>query len=549
MSRAVTIASPLALAGAILGLSRLEPATRIVPVLGVLRGPMGWLLLAVAVGMTAARAGSSRLPLSFPEIGPLPLFALGAVLTIGSGLAYASRLRVSGDEPHYLLMAQSLWADGDLDLRNNFASEDYLDYTPGPVRPHYGAPRRDGRPYPAHSPGLPAVLAPVYALAGRPGCVVLLALCGAAVAARTSALARRLGGSHEMAFCSWLAALGPPVLFYSFHVYTEVPSALASLVALELLLAPIPTVATGVLAALAASLLPWLHLKMLPASAALGLLGLVLLKGRARMAFAVMSAVMAAGYGLYFQIIFGNPSPLAVYGGIPADVSASSGQALLGLGLDRSFGLLPHAPLFLLALPGLSALAARWRATWPVLLVAAATLAPALTWRMWWGGQCPPARFLVPLVPVLALAAALVAAGPRRGLARWRVPLGLLGFGLALLAIADPGALLLLNRANRPTRLWAALSGDVPVGRYLPSLTLQDPVEAQVAVLWLLALAVLLGLHVLAQKREPIDRLFRGLSLPVLLLLALGMAVDGWARAGQPAGPMSPPVAVDDGSS
>jgi hypothetical protein len=336
-------------------------------------------------------------------------------------------------------------------------------------------------------------------------------------------------------------------LFYSFHVYTEVPSALASLVALELLLAPIPTVATGALAALAASLLPWLHLKMLPAAAALGLLGLVLLKGRARTAFAAMSAVMAAAYGLYFQIIFGNPSPLAVYGGIPADVSASSGQALLGLGLDRSFGLLPHAPLFLLALPGLSALAVRWRATWPALLVAAATLAPALTWRMWWGGQCPPARFLVPLVPVLAVAAALVAAGPRLGLARWRVPLGLLGFGLALLAIVDPGALLLLNRANRPTRLWAALSGDVPLGRYLPSLTLQDPVEVRVAVLWLLALGVLLGLHVLAQKREPIDRLFRGLSLPVLLFLALGMAVDGWARAGQPSGPMSPPVAVEDG--
>jgi hypothetical protein len=548
VSRTATILSPIALAGAMLALSRLQSATRVAPVLGLLRGPLGWLILAVAIVIAAVRAHGSRLRLCVPAPSARLLFVVGAVLLTGLGLAYATRLRVSGDEPHYLLMAQSLWRDGDLDLRNNFADEDYREYTPGPVRPHYGAPRRDGRPYPAHSPGLPLLLAPVYALAGRTGCVVLIALCGAAVAARTSALARRLGEAPEVALWSWMAALGPPALFYSFHVYTEVPSALASLAALELLLLPAPTVTTGLLAALAASLLPWFHVKMLPAAAALGVVGLVRLRGRPRVAFALLSVVLAAAYVLYFQVIFGSPTPLALYGGVPADFSVAPGQALVGLGLDRSFGLLPHAPLFVLALPGLWALAARWRTTWPVLLVLTATLAPVLTWRMWWGGQCPPGRFLVPLVPALAVAAALTAGGPRLGLARWRVPLVLLGFSLAVFMTSDPGALLLLNRANRPTRLWAALSGDVPLGRYLPSLTLADPVEARVAALWLVALGVLLALHTLAQSRERIDRLFRGLSLPVVMLLGLGAAVDGWARAGQPAGPLSPPVAIDDGS-
>ena len=142
----------------------------------------------------------------------------------------------------------------------------------------------------------------------------------------------------------------------------------------------------------------------------------------------------------------------------------------------------------------------------------------------------------------------LVAGGPRLGLARWRVPLALLGFGLALFMTADPGALRLLNRANRPTRIWAALSGDVPIGPYLPSLTLADPVEARVALLWVAALGLLLALHVLAQSRDRVDRLFRGLGLPVVMLLGLGMAVDGWARAGQPAGATSLPAAIEDGS-
>jgi hypothetical protein len=549
--RVATIVSPLVLAGTLVGLSRFDQATRLAPVLGLVRGPTGWVLLALAVGVASTRALGSRLPTHVPPLRPLALFVLGAVLMTGLGLAYTNRLRVSGDEPHYLLMAQSLWRDGDLDLRNNFGAEDYREYTPGPVRPHYGAPRRDGRPFPAHGPGLPVLLAPVYALGGRAGCVVFLAICGAAVAARTSVLARRLGGTAEVAWWAWAAAVGPPLLFYSFHVYTEVPSALASLVALELLLVPVPTVATALLTTLATSLLPWLHVKMLLVSAALGLVGLVRLRGRPLKAMAILSVILAAAHGLYFQIVFGSPTPLAVYGGVPADVSAAPGRALVGLWVDRSFGLLPHAPLFVLALPGLWLLAAKGRATWPLLLVAAATLAPVLAWRMWWGGQCPPGRFLVPLVPTLAVAAGLVAGGPRRGLVRWRAPLAALGLGLALYMAADPGALLLLNRANRPTRVWAALSGEVALGRYLPSLTLADPVEARVAALWLAALGVLLTLHVLAQSRDGVDRLFRGLSLPAAMLLAIGLAVDGWARPGppEPASPVGPPAVIEDPSS
>jgi hypothetical protein len=114
---------------------------------------------------------------------------------------------------------------------------------------------------------------------------------------------------------------------------------------------------------------------------------------------------------------------------------------------------------------------------------------------------------------------------------------------------AHPGDLLLLNRANRPTRVWAALSGDVPLGRYLPSLTLADPAETRLAALWVAALGVLLVLHALARSRDRIDQLFRGLALPVAMLLGIGLAVDGWARAGQPPSPAGPPAAIgEDGS-
>ncbi len=174
------------------------------------------------------------------------------------------------------------------------------------------------------------------------------------------------------------------------------------------------------------------------------------------------------------------------------------------------------------------------RDTWPHLLVGLAVLAPVLVWRVWWGGQCPPGRFLVPLLPILAAALALRLAEPARGLARWRAALLALGLGLAAFMVAEPGRLLLLNRGNRPTRVWSALSSETPVERYLPSLTLPDPAEARVALVWLGAFLAVLALDTLAKRHDRIDGWFRGLALPVLALLAIGLGVDGWARAGVP---------------
>ena len=525
----VRIIAPLAWTAGLLGLSRAAACVRVAPVLGVLRGPLGLLLLALAAALALVPA------LPRPRrIAPSPglLFGAAWALLLVVGLSYTLRLRVSGDEPHYLLMAQSLWREHDLDLRDNHAREDWREYTPGPITPHYGAPRADGRPYPAHSPGLALLLAPLYALGGRPLCVIALTLAAAGLSLEMWKAARRLtSDDDEAALLAWTLALVPPVAFYAFEIYTEVPASLALAVSLRLLLSG-PGAAGAVGAALLASALPWLHLKMIPAALALALVALVRLRGPGRIAFLAVAAAMGAGFLLYYRAIFGVASPLAIYGGLPRDAGGSPVRALAGLFLDRSFGLLPYAPVFLIAMAGLGRLV-RLRA-WEPLLVGAAVIAPVLPWRMWWGGQCPPARFLVPLVPVLALALAARVAVSRTGLARWRWPLVGLAIAAAIGMTIRPGALLLLNRGDRPTRLWAALSGERPIGTYLPSLVSASSDEWRVALVWLAALALLLGLDVAARRRERIDRLFRGLGLPIVLLLVVGMAVDTWARRTPP---------------
>jgi hypothetical protein len=498
--------------------------------LQVLRGPLLAAPLLAVGWVVLERRGFLRWPAILDRAGSR--FALAALVLVGAGLWYTSRLRASGDEPQYLLMAQSLWREGDLDLRDNLERGDYLEYTPGPLAPHYGNPRRDGRPFPAHSPALSLLMAPLYALGGRRLCAVGLGLCGAWLAHVVFGLATRAGADASGARLAWAVCVGPPAFFYGFHVYTELPSALLLAVALDRVWQGRHP-ARGLAGGLAILALPWLHLKLMPAAAVLALVGLWRLRGPARVALAAM---LAAGGGLFlgwFQYVFGRPTPFAVYGGLPPEFSEGSPwRAAAGLLLDRSFGLLPWAPVFLLALAGLARLArsAEGRVH---LAMLAALLGPVVAWRMWWGGQCPPGRFLVPGMAGLAVAAALrVTDAPARGLARWKGVLAAAGFALALVAVADPGALLLVNRGDRPTRLWTALSGPWPVQRYLPSLVFGSAEEMRVAAIWTFALAGLLVLDGLARRREWADRAFRTAVMPLALGLAIGALVDVWARPG-----------------
>ncbi len=141
------------------------------------------------------------------------------------------------------------------------------------------------------------------------------------------------------------------------------------------------------------ALLPWLHIKMVPAAVVLGVVALVRLRGRPLVVFLAVAAGMALVFVGYYQIVFGHPTPLALYGAkTPKQLrNATPLLSIPGLLLDASFGLLPHAPAFLVGLAGLPLLCRRSRSEWiPIVGVVAAVLAPLVTWRVWWAGFCPP---------------------------------------------------------------------------------------------------------------------------------------------------------------
>ena len=439
--------------------------------------------LAVALVRQASAAGAPAL--SFREG---ILFAAAFVFYALLGTRIPGPAGPQGDEPHYLVMAQSLLSDGDLDLRDEFAGREYAPFFAGTLQPHTSPRSPAGRIYPIHTPGLPVLLLPAYALGGYPGARLFVSALAALTAALVHRLVRESTGHAGAAAAAWaIFALTPPFAFYAVALYPEVPAALATATFLLLARRDRGTGA-AIGAGLMAAALPWIHPRLLP----LATLGLALtLARRCRWTARFVAAVVFAASILlllwFFRSHYGHASLSAAYGpGFSADVSPSRlPRGMAGLVLDRQFGLLAVSPVWVLALAGGAALW-RWRPgdAMRAALLGGAGFAAGAAFSMWWGGACPPARFVVPALPALAvaLAPALVA---RRDAA---AALG--GIGLAIVALAADAPRVLHNRADGESALLGALAPSLDLDGGLPSFVLGGP-EAPLLALSLLVVAAL----------------------------------------------------------
>lgn len=393
-----------------------------------------------------------------------------------------------GDEPHYLLMAHSLLADGDLDLGNEFDTRAYRAFFGGTLEAHTSPASPAGVLYAVHAPGLALLIAPAYALGGHAGVQLLMAALAALTTALAQRLVREVTGRGEVAFIAWLLlTCAPPLPNYAVSIYPETPAALAMVLFLLTARRDGTWPSLGCSAAAAAAL-PWLHPKFLP----LALLGLTLVLARrgprlAKLAAVGMFALALGTLMALFHALYGSASLGAAYGPrLGEDVAlARLPWGLPALFFDRQFGLLLLAPAWLLALPGALRLArTRLGDVTRALLLAGAVLGVGAAFSMWWGGACPPARFTVPALPALTLLAA-GAIQRRRALG---VALASAGLAIVILAAETPRAL--HNRADGESGLLRFLAPALDLDRWLPSFVLGGP-SAFVLSVSLLAWALL----------------------------------------------------------
>ncbi len=363
-------------------------------------------------------------------------FAPTIIFLVCWTLTTHGKYSASGDEPHYLMVCQSLWADRDLDLANNYQNNDgRLFGAAGLLMEQHGRANRAGRVFPVHDIGVPVVLLPVYVAATAVSSLAsesilgrfrmtrglfaysLISICIIGMVTAAAAITRRAlmaqgtsaAAASAIVIALWLA---PPVLSNSFLVFPEAFALLATALAVRAALTEADVPVRGRVLWLAAllGLLPWLHRKYVFYAAALLLVVLwqhrhrvVSLDRRDRLRAVALFAAPVLGLAIWTWHYWGNFGGALVLDGAPFSWQAFR-PGVLGLLVDRENGLLVWAPVYLL-LPAAWAVAGRRYAIW--LLPTAYLFCISAGHDQWWGGFSPAARFLMPLVPIFAVVGAV----------------------------------------------------------------------------------------------------------------------------------------------
>lgn len=421
-----------------------------------------------------------------------------------------------GDEPHYLIITQSLLKDGDLQIENNHTRGDYKAYFAGDLRPDFLHRGRGEVIYSIHAPGLPAVVLPAFAIAGYPGVVVFLSALAALGTWMLWRTAYRLTGRADAAWFAWASvALSTP---YFFHAFTVYPDAVAGVV-LALAAFALVRFATDSQAASAAlwrwallglsiGLLPWLHSRYAVTALALGcLLGLRLLTERriaALVSLLAPPALSAVGWLGYFWILYGDINPAVAYGYSTSSSLSTIGRALPALMFDQQYGLVPNAPVYALAFLGFVSLvrAGHRRLAVELAAICAVYLLSVTTFHMWWGGTSAPARFAVPVLLTLGVPAAVF--WTRQGAVGRAVSctaLALTGLITATLTFAEAGGLI-FNFRDGFSRLLEWLTPVVDLPRAFPSFLRETTGPALLGVAaWIVVMAGAVELLRLVSRR------------------------------------------------
>lgn len=452
------------------------------PLLLVLAGPVRWVIaLAALAAMLARMTGvhRRRWP-TWPSMGRKTAFAIALVVYLLAGYRSLHQIGLGGDEPHYLVLTQSLLLDHDIKIENNHARGDYRQYFGGALRPDYLMRGVDGEIYSIHAPGLPIIVLPAFVVAGAWGAVVMMCLFGALAALAIFDIAALVGGTRA-AWATWASVcLTVPFIPHAWAIFPEMPG--AAIVAWALLW----TMRSDAQSALVwtwrgvcLAVLPWLHTKF---SVFLAVLALALAwRVRRRLlhalAFAAPIGVSSVAWLAFFVVIYGTLDPQAPYGAYTAQFVRFENlpRSLAGAFFDQKFGLFVYAPIYMAALWG-AALLLRDR-QWRLLALTSVGLACLYTLMsarlyMWWGGSSAPARFLVPVAPLLAPALAAAFVRLRGGLFAVHVWLALaVSLFISAISLVDVTQPILFSNPHGVARIAEMFRAGSPLPTALPTFT------------------------------------------------------------------------------
>lgn len=307
--------------------------------------------------------------------------------------------------------------------------------------------------YTKHGLGVSFLIAPAYWLGQRPATMYFMNFLAALLSLNLFLLAYETCRKRWISWLVWACmTFTAPLLSYAFLIFPATPAALFTIYAWRRCrlaaqariwarenhtFAPtVNNVWRVALIALCLGILPWLHSVYLSIAFPLGFY--FLLGGRdligntwrwlhkrysfpiipddiSILAFTVFLIIVAFFGGLfitYYVYYYGTPLPNTQdHAGFASITDIWNG--MLGLLFDQKYGLLIYSPLYLIPLAGIALLffktgnaaeTRRRRADLVWLLIAMLpNFLIMADYNQWWGEWCPPARYLVPFLPLLAM--------------------------------------------------------------------------------------------------------------------------------------------------
>lgn len=316
--------------------------------------------------------------------------------------SFNTKQHPTGDEPHYLMVTQSLIKDRDIDLLNNYKNLDYLAYFPALIdNPHIAFNSARGGSYPVGGIGISILLIPFFLIKGRLGTIICANLIGALLSANLFLLFwERTKNKVLSILLALIGILTIPLSIYSFQIFPELLAALIIIYAFRKL-------PDSFWPILPLAFLPWIHFKYFLVVLVFGIFLIIYKK------YYYLIPLILSTFGLffYYKYFYSGLLPfLALPGGAnPENVWTLTNVIFgtFGLFVDRQFGLLAWSPLYLFFF---FAVASWWKTDallkqkkWLWLAVILVLFLPSALFRYWQGGWSPSPRYLVPLIPLFLL--------------------------------------------------------------------------------------------------------------------------------------------------
>lgn len=358
--------------------------------------------------------------INFSRFDRLWIVLILATLFFSIAARFTINMVLSGDEPHYLVMVNSLITDHDLNLKNDYEQHKYSAFYNRELDPHINwtlVDRSGNHWYSIHGVGLPLLILPSILINDSIGAPLTMIGVGLLAIVSGVMLSKLVAGHILSFFAGIMMSLSIPFLALTGYIFPDmVIGALLAAIFVLMCRGRKSLLREAIIGVLAAVLI-WIHVKTGLIAGTIILIEVIEIlrsfsgntERRHRLVSLLVPFVLIS-VCLQFKLTqwFGVLTPSGIYEGTNQIFQLSPLKVLLASVFDPYKGLLILSPIWFCAVIGFP----EWyRRSKKQLLLVLILVIPSLlvqsTNQDWSGGWAPPSRYIAEYLPILLPALAL----------------------------------------------------------------------------------------------------------------------------------------------